>query len=216
LSPGLWLAASNGSDFLTFGIVITALYLASEKFRAVRVMNIVLLALVAQFRFPTLLVPAFLRKKIGRNGVIWASALAVGCQLMFLLWNTKSFIDDGPLHLFYKLTNSSRLSTLSTNPLAVSAEVIVPLALAILAVVVFEEHTRWRWSLPAFLGAVFFVPAILDLMTKHQLYGSLQKGFEFWEGGVWICGCLPLAAAMLIVERRSSTRLGAGEDAEAK
>ncbi len=203
LSPGLWLAASNGSDFLTFGIVITALYLASEKLRTVRLINIVLLALVVQFRFPAMLVPAFLRKKIGRKGVIWASALALGCQLIFLFWNTKSFIDDGPLHLFYKLTNSTALST---NRLVVSAEVIVPLVFAILAVVVFEEHTRWRWSLLVFLGAVFFVPAILDLVTKYRLYGSLQKGLEFWEGGVWICGCLPLAAAMLILEGKTRER----------
>jgi hypothetical protein len=204
LSPGLWLAASNGSDFLTFGMAITALYLASERFRTVRLMNIVLLALVAQFRFPTMLVPAFLRKKIGRRGVIWASALALGCQLIFLFWNTKSFIDDGPLHLFYKLTNSSAISA---KPLAICAEVIVPLVLAILAVVVFEEHTRLRWSLLVFLGAVFIVPAILDLVTKHQLYGSPEKVLEFWEGGVWICGCLPLAAAMLISERK----IGAGQ-----
>jgi hypothetical protein len=213
LSPGLWLAAANGSDFLTFGIVITALYLASEKLRTVRLINIVLLALVVQFRFPTMLVPAFFRKRIGRQGVIWASALALGCQVVFLFWNTKSFIDDGPLHLFYKLTNSSALST---NPWVVSAEVIVPLVFAILAVVVFEEHTRWRWSLLAFLGAVFFVPALLDLATKYQLYGSLQKVLEFWEGSLWICGCLPLAAAMLVLEGKILERKKPEQSGERK
>ena len=137
--------------------------------------------------------------------MIWASALALGCQLIFLFWNTKSFIDDGPLHLFYKLTNSSAIST---KPLAICAEVIVPLVLAILAVVVFEEHTRLRWSLLVFLGAVFIVPAILDLVTKHQLYGRPEKVLEFWEGGVWICGCLPLSAAMLISERKIGASQG--------
>ncbi len=203
LSPGLWLAAANGSDFLTFGIAITALYLASEKFRTVKFVNIVLLALVAQFRFPTMLVPAFLCKKIGRKGVIWASALALGCQLIFLFWNAKGFIDDGPLHLFYKLTNSSALST---NPWVVSVEVIVPLMVAILAVVVFEQRTPWRWDLLAFFGVVFVAPAVLDLVTKYHLYGSMQKAWGFWEGDLWICGCLPLAAAMLVLERKIGER----------
>lgn len=199
LSPGLWLAASNGSDFLTFGIAIASLYLASERSEAFRFVKVILLALVAQFRFPTMLVPALLRKQIGRAGVIWASVLALGCQLIFLFWNTKSFINDGPLHVFYKLTNSSALSM---KPLVVSAEVILPLVFAIVAIVVFEEHTRWRWNLLAFLGGVFFLPAILDLVTKYHLYGTVPRALEFWEGGVWICGCLPLAAGMLVLERK--------------
>lgn len=200
LSPGLWLAASNGSDFLTFGIVIAALYFASERTEAFRFVKVILLALVAQFRFPTMLVPAFLRKQLGRAGVIWASALALGCQLIFLFWNTKSFIDDGPLHLFYKLTNSSALSA---KPLVVFAEVILPLVFAIAAVVVFEEHTRWRSNLLVYLGGVFFLPAILDLATKYHLYGTIPRALEFWEGGVWICGCLPLAAGMVVSGRKS-------------
>jgi hypothetical protein len=199
LSPGLWLAASNGSDFLTFGIAIAALYLASERTEAFRFLKIILLALVAQFRFPTMLVPAFLRKQIGRAGVIWASVLALGCQLTFLFWNTKNFIDDGPLHLFYKLTNSSALSA---KPPVVAVEVIVPLVFAIVAVVIFEEHTRGRWNLLIFLCGVFILPAILDLVTKYHLYGTVPRALEFWEGGVWICGCLPLAAAMLVSRRK--------------
>ena len=198
LSPGLWLAAANGSDFLTFGIAIAALYVASERTVAFRFVKVILLALVSQFRFPTMLAPAFLRKQIGRAGVIWASVLALGCQSIFLFWNTKGFINDGPLHLLHKLTNSSALSM---NPLVVSAEVILPLAVAIVAVVVFEEHTRWRWNLLVFLGGVFFLPAILDLVAKYHLYGTVPRALEFWEGGVWICGCLPLAAAMLVLER---------------
>ena len=199
LSPGLWLAASNGSDFLTFGIVVAALYLAAEKLRKVRVVTIIVLALVSQFRFPTMLVPAFMRKQIGRKGVIWASALAIGCQSLFLFWNTRSFIDDGPLHLFHKLTNSSALST---KPSIIAVEVILPLVFAIVAVVAFEERTRWRWNLLTFLLAIFFVPAALDIVTKYHLYGSIPRALEFWEGGVWICGCLPLAAAMLVMERK--------------
>lgn len=199
LSPGLWLAAANGSDFLTFGIAIAALYLASEKTGAIRFVEVIVLALVSQFRFPTLLVPAFLRKQIGRAGVIWGSALALGCQLIFLFWNAKSFIDDGPLHLFYKLTNSSALSA---KPLVVSAEVILPLIVAIVAVVVFEEHTPWRWNLLVFLCGVFCLPSVLDLVTKYHLYGTVSRALEFWEGGVWICGCLPLAAAMFVLERK--------------
>jgi hypothetical protein len=198
LSPGLWLAASNGSDFLTFGIAIAALYLASERTEALRFVKVILLGLVAQFRFPTLLVPAFLRKQIGRAGVIWSSVLALGCQLIFLFWNPKSFIDDGPLHLFYKLTKSAALST---KPLVLSVEVILPLVFVILAVVISEEHTRSGWNLLVFLCGVFFVPAILDLVTKYHLYGTAPSALEFWEGGVWICGCLPLAAAMLVSER---------------
>ncbi|HEY4048557.1 MAG TPA: hypothetical protein VGM27_16950 [Acidobacteriaceae bacterium] len=198
LSPGLWLAASNGSDFLTFGIAIAALFLASDKLRRIRSVSIIVLALVAQFRFPTMLVPAFMRKQIGRRGVIWASALAITCQSIFLFWNTKSFIDDGPLHLFYKLTHSSALST---SPWVIALEVILPLVFAISAVVAFEEHTRWRWSLLAFLLAVFLVPATLDMVSKYHLYGSIPRALEFWEGGVWICGCLPLAAAMLVMKR---------------
>jgi hypothetical protein len=202
LSPGLWLAASNGSDFLTFGIVVAALYLAAERLRKVRAVSILVLAvlaLVSQFRFPTMLVPAFMRKQIGRKGMIWASALAIGCQSLFLFWNTKSFIDDGPLHLFHKLTNSSALST---RPSVIAVEVILPLVFAIVAVVAFEERTRWRWSLLTFLLAIFFVPAALDIVAKYHLYGSIPRALEFWEGGVWICGCLPLAAAMLVTERK--------------
>jgi hypothetical protein len=199
LSPGLWLAASNGSDFLTFGIAVAAIYLAAEKLRKLQAVPIIVLALVSQFRFPTMLVPAFMRKQIGRKGVIWASALAIGCQSIFLFWNTKSFIDDGPLHLFYKLTKSSALST---KPWAIAIEVILPLVFAIVAVVAFEERTRWRWSLLTFLLAVFFVPATLDMVSKYHLYGSIPRALEFWEGGVWICGCLPLAAAMLVMERK--------------
>jgi hypothetical protein len=197
LSPGLWLAAANGSDFLTFGIVLTALYLVSERTEAFRFVTVILLALVAQFRFPTLLVAAFFRKQIEREGVIWASVLALGCQLVFLFWNTKSFVNDGPLHLFYKLTKSSALPG---NALFVSAEVILPLVFAIIVVVIFEEHTRWRWNLLVFLCGVFVLPAILDLVTKYHLYGTLPRALEFWEGGVWICGCLPLAAGMLVFE----------------
>jgi hypothetical protein len=208
LSPGLWLAASNGSDFLTFGIVVAALYLAADRLRKVRAVSILVvavLALVSQFRFPTMLVPAFMRKQIGRKGVIWASALAIGCQSLFLFWNTKSFIDDGPLHLFHKLTNSSALST---RPSVIAVEVILPLVFAIVAVVAFEERTRWRWSLLSFLLVIFFVPAALDLVAKFRLYGSIPRGLEFWEGGVWICGCLPLAAAMLVTGRELAAEPG--------
>jgi hypothetical protein len=49
--------------------------------------------------------------------------------------------------------------------------------------------------------AVFLVPATLDMVSKYHLYGSIPRALEFWEGGVWICGCLPLAAAMLVMKR---------------
>ncbi len=210
LSPGLWLSAANGTDFLTFGISVAALFAVARRLGHSHkvlenalglgtVLLVLLLSLVAQFRAPTLLIPAFFTRQIGRAAAIWATALALLMQVAFLLWNPSSYIADGPLHILYKLTSSHLLSS---QRMVGSLEATLPILVIALLVIVWQSRSRFDWSLLLYLSMIFFVPAVLDLIKKVHLYGAPMRVLEFWEGGMWISACLPLAALMLVVGYR--------------
>ena len=85
--PGVWLLASNGTDFLTFGMALAATVVLARRLRRGRLILVLLLGLISQFRVPTVLVPALFTRLVGKTAAAWAVALAVGCQVALLFWN---------------------------------------------------------------------------------------------------------------------------------
>ena len=198
LSPGLWLTAANGTDFLSFGIAVAALTAAASRVQKKKLLFILAVGLVAQFRLPTLLLPVFFTRQIGRFAAILSTVFALGCQVAFLYWNAGSFIADGPLHILFKLTNAHLLST--DRSLA-AVEITLPILCAALVVSYLETLLKLRYSLLLYLSALFFLPAILDLARKVQLYRTPLKTLAFWEGSMWISACLPLVALAFVLSR---------------
>jgi len=213
LCPGVWLAASDGTDFLTFGICITALFLLSSRFRTARWAWAMGVGLVAQFRFPTLLVPSFMTKQLGTKWSVVATAIAFSFQGIFLFWNAPSFISDGPLHVISKFTH---MHLLSTRLLPVLVEILIPLIVSAAVAMWIDVHPRTEseWTVLAYLTLVLGLPAIFDLIAKVHSNVNLISALGLWEGGLWLTACLPLAALLLTSSMRAD-RVGCLSDVNA-
>jgi hypothetical protein len=196
LCPGFWLAAANGTDCLPFGIAIAALFAAAGKLGRGSVVFVVIAAILAQFRVPMLLLPAFFTKQAGRTAAIWASVLAIGSELAFLIWNPRLYLMDGPMWL---IPAPIRLHFLSLSPTIVCLAIGVPALLAAVAVSLWEQRSSYQWGLFAYLYAILLPSAVLNLIHKWIEYGNVMKGLGFWEGGMWIMACLPLTALVVAV-----------------
>jgi hypothetical protein len=195
--PGFWLAASNGTDFLPFGIALAALFTAAGKLKRGSVLFVVVAGLLAQFRVPTLLLPVFFTKRVGKAAALSATVLAIATEIVFLLWNPASFVSDGPMHVLFKLTQKHLFSS---NPIVTSLEIGLPLLLAAIVLTLWEERSAHPWGLFVYMYAIFFPPAVIDVFRKIALYHEPLKAIGFWEGGLWILACLPVTAVVLIVQ----------------
>jgi hypothetical protein len=200
ICPGFWLAASDGTDFLPFGIALAALVAATAKLRRGSVVFVLIAGMLAQFRFPMLLLPAFFTKQMGKVAALSATVLGVVSQMAFLIWNPSSYIGDGPMFVLSKLTGRHLFST---NPTLACLEIGVPALLAAYAISSWEERSPHRWALFIYIYAIFFPPAILDLIHKMALYSEPLKALGFWEGGMWMVALLPLAT--MVIARASAT-----------
>ena len=198
LATATWVAASDGTDFITFGIVYAALFFALRNDNLSDFQNgmlFVLLCLTVQFRFPTLILPVLglPRRKLRES--ITTSLLAFSYQLLFLIWRPGVFIKDGPLHLFFKLTHTSLFAS-SRWPavLEISAVFTCMLFAAVFA------RRRWNgpWLSLAYLLILVVFPSIQDLLAKYHRYGSVLPALGLWEGANWLSSCLPLAAILLL------------------
>jgi hypothetical protein len=200
LSVGTWLCAANGSDFLSFGIVLVTFWMAVEPGTQRRgwlltsVLTI-LLGLLVQFRIPTILIPAFSLRRFGRLPSITAFALALVSVALFMVWNPWAFIHEGPLHLGVKLL---RTAVLSDHAAVAVVEVVVVAVAGFLLTALFVRRSDSGYSLLVFLALVFLLPAMQNLLIEYKQRGSILNGFQFWEGGMWIETLVPLAAALLV------------------
>jgi hypothetical protein len=200
LSPGTWLTAANGSDFLTFGIVLLAFCAVMESAKSKRSSPFwwfaaLVLGLISQFRFVTLLIPAFFLKQMPRAAALAAWAIGTAFQLSFLLWNPYGYVHDGPLHIAAKLM---RTGIISNTTVVAAVELCLASALGFVALSFLAARTRLKQLLLLFLFLIFFLPGCEDFILKYHLYGNVLKALEFWEGGIWIQACVPLAAAGLV------------------
>lgn len=200
LCIAVWVAASDGTDFLTFGLVLTGIYVnvrEDPQARSRRFVVLALLALVVQFRFPMLILPVLMlsRRYLGQS--ILTSLLAYAVQLFFLIWRPAAFIVDGPLHLFQKLTHTSVLTS-SRWPAVLEITLVFGCMLCVAIYVRARSTSGWLPLIYLLLLVIF--PSIQDLAAKYHRYGALLPAFGLWEGANWIAGCLPLAALFLLTQ----------------
>ena len=202
----VWLSAANGTDFLTFGIVVLAFAVAvgssevGQSFLYWAVTSVVL-GLIAQFRVVTLVIPGLFVKKMPRTAVLIGWGIATATQIGFLVWNVHEYVDDGPLHIAFKLM---RGSVMSGRPTAAALELLAVSAGGFGVTAVLVTKTRIRQPLLLLLWVVFFVPGLEDLVIKFQRYGTIIDALGYWEGGVWLVACIPLAAAGLVLSSQKN------------
>jgi hypothetical protein len=200
LSPGFWLAACNGTDFLTFGIAFTALMASSQILGRRPLLFILISGLLTQFRIPTIILPALLSDRVRRRTALGAVLFAGLTQIVFIVWNVRSFIDDGPLHIIAKAAKSH---VVSETPFIASLELLVPICCFSLLAVFVSRKVNALVLVSSFMTLIFCVPALLDLPRKYASNGSIKTALTFWEGGVWISALLPVASYVLIKCRSS-------------
>jgi hypothetical protein len=123
-----------------------------------------------------------------------AVGLATAIEAGFLFRNPQKFIDEGPMHLFFKLTGS-HLPQISPV-LITSGFVLLASLLCYLAI---RQAERWSVAamMAAYLCGLFALPAVINLWGSFGRHGFTIDALGFWEGGNWIAGCTPLLAAVL-------------------
>ncbi len=204
LAPGAWIAAADGTDFFTFGVLFAGLYAVAVRTRAGSALLAVALGLVVQFRMVTSWLPALLHRRFGRATALWATAIAVLTEAVFLLINPGKFIHDGPLHLVHKVGGS-----LPALPPAILVGGFLLISLLITALLFFAARRAPSGPLAlGYLVLLFALPAIANLVASFRHYGLHLSALGFWEGGNWIAGCLPLAALLLSNGSRLSEQEG--------
>jgi len=200
LCPGVWQCAANGSDFLTFGIVIAAFLLLTTRSRLNRPLLVAIAALIFQFRAPIPAMAGFLRRSAGRGAAIFAGLLAIFTQLAFLVWNPLDYIRDGPLHVIHKaLGISPPIGRVGEAIVLVTAALIAGLCLCLW---IGKLAGTLEGSL-GYLVLIFAIPAITDIFSKFREYSALIPALGNWEGGPWMTACLPLAAVLIAVDLSS-------------
>ncbi len=208
LSPGFWLTAIDGSDFLSFGIAAAALFSAAARwgrFPWARASIALAAGLLGQFRAATLVLPAFLAGQIGPLPSLLAVVFSLGWQIAFLFWNPGGYLEDGPLHIVYKLT---LLHLFSRDPLLASLELGLPLLATSIGIVFLERRFGFPLGVPAYFAAIFAMPAIPDLVLKWHRAGTLLPALQAWEGGIWIAASLPFLAWSLLRGREAPEQAG--------
>jgi hypothetical protein len=195
LAAVTWVASSDGTDFITFGVLFAALFLALEAPSRLTPIYLLLLVFTVQIRFPMLVLPVLMlpRKRL-MQGVLVALA-AFFFQLIFLAWRPDAYIAEGPLHLFYKLTHSHLLASGRTQALL---EVSLVFCCMLGVSIAVRRYTANRWLSLIYLLGLTVIPAALDLTEKYKLYGSLPAALGLWEGANWLTDCLPLAVIVLL------------------
>ena len=201
LAAVTWVTASDGTDFLPFGILLAALFLVLQTPSRFHLLFLILAALVVQFRFPMLILPVlFLPRKRLLQGII-VSVVAFCSNLVFLLWRPEAYISGGPLHLFLKLTHTHLLAL---GRASASIEVSLVFILMLCISIFVRRRVTTSWIAFAYLLALTLIPAGIDLIQKCRLYPSLLGGLGIWEGANWISGCVPLATLLLLTVQRQS------------
>jgi hypothetical protein len=195
-----WVATGDGTDFITFGILAAGLFVAMRRQTRLDWVWWILLVLVAQFRFPMVILPVLLLpfRRIRESVILSLSAFAF--QLVFLYWNSAEYISGGPLHLFYKITKMHMLvSGASGAILEVSFIYLVMLALA----VGFRKLFVSPWLGLIYLVLLMGLPAIQDFVRKYHEYGSIMPALGLWEGANWLSGCIPFLALYFVLSKQS-------------
>jgi hypothetical protein len=195
LAAVTWVTVSDGTDFITFGVLLAALFVALQTPSKLALVYLSLLTLVVQFRFPMIIVPVLLspRKRLLQGIVVSIAAFA--CYMLFLAWRPEAFISDGPLHLFYKLT---RIHVFAYGRWSAILEVTVVFAGMLSTAVFVRRVVQTRWAALAYLLVLTLVPSILDLIAKYRLFATVLASLGIWEGANWLSSCLPLATIALL------------------
>jgi|GEM_PF-2636864 len=192
LSPGLWLAACNGTDFLPFGLCIAVLCLAEGLPKRCAWIYSLLAGLVVQFRIPTIALPGLLSRDRNFAARVGSAILAVLTQLGFLVWNAKGFLTDGPFSVVGKVSHAFSFSSGSPETILVA---IGSLTLVCIAAFVVGRRSGGPGLTLGYLFLIFFVPAIFGLAQAAFKAHSLDR----WEGGMWLVACIPLAAVQSVI-----------------
>jgi hypothetical protein len=195
LAAVTWVTVSDGTDFITFGVLLAALFVALQTPSRLAPLYLLLLALVVQFRFPMIILPVFLfsRKRLLQGIVVSLAAFA--CYMFFLAWQPEAFISGGPLHLFYKMM---RTHVFASGRWIAILEVTLVFTVMLSTAVFVRKFVQTRWVAFAYLLALTLVPSALDLVAKYREFGSLLHALGIWEGANWLSDCLPLAAIALL------------------
>jgi hypothetical protein len=200
LAPGVWVAVSDGTDFLTFGFCVAALYITAggarqaRAGRSGRILHTVLLGLVTQFRIVTLMLPATLSRSIGTVRAVLATSLVVVVETAFLGWWPAKFIDDGPMHILSKSTGIDLSHQASLQLVAGFMGMAVVLTIFTLWL---SKRIPATVLLLGYLLCIFALPALANLLFEWRRYGFSLQALGVWEGGNWMTGCTPLAALLL-------------------
>jgi hypothetical protein len=195
LAAVTWVTVSDGTDFITFGVLLAALFVALQTPSRFAPLYLLLLTLVVQFRFPMIILPVFLvsRKRLLQGIVVSVGAFV--CYMFFLAWQPEAFISGGPLHLFYKLT---RTHVFASGRWIAILEVTLVFSVMLSTAVFVRKFVQTRWVSLAYLLALTLAPSALDLVAKYREFGSLLHALGIWEGANWLSDCLPLAAIALL------------------
>ena len=190
-----WVAAGDGTDFITFGMLAAGLFVAMRRQSRLDLVWWALLILIAQFRFPMIILPVLLLpfKRIRES--VSLSVVAFSFQLAFLYWNSADYIAGGPLHVFYKITRTHMLTTGASSAMI---EVTLIYLLMLLVSVLVRKLVPSIWIGMVYLVLLMGLPAVQDLIRKYHEYGALMPALGLWEGANWLSGCLPFAALYLV------------------
>lgn len=197
LSSGVWLALANGSDFLTFGIMIAALGVAMDDAPGEPVWLTVITAFAVQFRFPCIFLPLFMPAKKTRRAGIIAMSVAVLTFGAFLAWHPIPMMVDGPLFLLRKMTWPSPNSGISQTKWAVGGVLFFA---GLMICMRWRRHFAGAWAMLTYMLIIFGVPAVLNLVVRMRTTGPITARLTNWEGGIWLLACLPLASVLLVRE----------------
>jgi len=192
--PGVWLAASNGSDWLTFGGAVVSIFILSTADKAGGVAISVLNGLICQFRVTTLILPLLAnRGRIGTFGLL-SFFIGIFCYAGFLVWNFTGFVADGPIAIFEKAFGFSLMVLPRITFLLATLAVI---AATIVTAMVVARSWGGVGATVVYLAITTTVPAILNLQ-QHVTSQGFIAGLGTWEGCMWLLGFIPLLALLLI------------------
>ncbi len=191
LAPGVWLGAANGSDFVTFGVVLAAIVAAASVPGKSQIVATLAAVLAFQFRPPAILLAGFLRQPLGRGRAVTLGLAAILLQLAFALVDPPDFNRFGPFFLWRKVVSTGGPVD---HPLLLALAITAGLILGLLATLQLGRYVSPLAGSLGFLALLLVPMAMLNLLRYIQEFGLNRQALGLWEGGVWLTACLPLAA----------------------
>ena len=194
LTPGFWLSYANGNDFVTFGVIVVAVSVLTNRWLSG------LGALVlSQFRLPFVLLPAVLRTRRWKPLAALTSAVSVVIYVGFLWWSPGLMMTDGPLHVLDKSTN-----LLGLPGGRVTATVVFVVATVVVTAIALRFSARY--SALVYLILTLAPLAVASLATTiHEQHGVIDI-LGHWEGVSWLTAIAAVSAGLVAMPERRTQR----------